>query len=108
MSEKLKKMQDIFEDILDIDPEEVSLETYVIRELDAESIDLLEMAVAINSEFKVDVEDENIFLKYLRDFITGDDEATKTQEILKQYPFLKTERIKEILEDLKKWPCPKS
>lgn len=106
----LEKITDALVDILDIEPSEIGLETYVIRDLEAESIDLLELAVVLNSEFKIDVDDDEIFLKALRIYLDvpkkhNDDETE--EYLIEKYPFLKRERIKEILGDLDNGPVLK-
>jgi acyl carrier protein len=96
-------------EILDIDAEEITPETYVVRDLNAESIDLLELAVALNSRFRVEVNDDQIFLKNLRLCIdeaerNGGDAAGR---ISREFPFLVGERIEEILSDAKGGPVLK-
>ncbi|MCP4682681.1 MAG: hypothetical protein GY864_10140, partial [Desulfobacterales bacterium] len=79
------------------------------RDLDAESIDLLELAVSLNSAFKKKINDNDIFLTSLRDHLTesrnnGNQAASC---VLSAYPFLNKERVEEILEDLEDGPVLK-
>jgi len=93
-------------DILDIDAEEITPETYVIRELDAESIDLLELSVALNSRFKVEINDDHIYLKTLRVCLNGSN-GNGVERIAGEFPFLTGERAREILTDLEGGPVLK-
>ena len=105
----LKEITEILTEILDIENHNISPETYVIRELGAESIDLLELAVALNSVFKIDVNDDEIFLRKLRQYIT---EAKQQDNDILQYlaeklPFLTRERLEEIMENIESGPTLK-
>ncbi|MEN6437800.1 MAG: phosphopantetheine-binding protein [Syntrophobacter sp.] len=95
-------------DILDIEAEEVTPETYVIRELNAESIDLLELSVALNSRFKVEINDDHIYLKTLRVCLNGSAvNGNGVEKIAGEFPFLSGERAREILADLDGGPVLK-
>lgn len=103
------KVQEIFEDLLDIEKEQIALETYIIRDLDVESIDLLELAVALNSNFHIEVNDDEVFLIALREYL---EEAKKTKKdavdyLGGKYQFLDSDRINEILSDLEEGPVLK-
>jgi len=104
-----EEVSDCLTDILDLDPRDVTPETYVVRDLDAESIDLLELSVALNSRFKMEIDDDEIFLKSLRYYI---DEAEKDNRdvadyISKKFPSLPEDRITEILLDIHGGPVLK-
>ena len=106
----LKKITNALSDILDVDPSDIHPESYLIRDLEAESIDLLELAVTLNAEFKIDVDDDEIFLRTLRIYLenpqkehSGDTESY----LMEKYPFLTRDRIKEILADLDHGPVLK-
>jgi acyl carrier protein len=107
------KIQEILTDILDIDPEDVAEDIYIIRDLGAESIDLLELAVSLDTAFKSDLTseiiDDDLFLRFLREYIIEADQAEKNRAdyIRGKYPFLKTVRIEEILSDLDDGPALK-
>ncbi len=96
-------------EILDIEEEEITPETYVVRELDAESIDLLELAVELNAKFNIDINDDDIFLKTLRLYLAEAREAKKNpaQLLALKYPHISPARIKEILKDLEDGPVLK-
>jgi acyl carrier protein len=107
------KIQEILTDILDIEPEDVAEDTYIIRDLGAESIDLLELAVSLDTAFKSDltsdIVDDDLFLRFLREYIIEADQAEKNRAdyIREKYPFLTTVRILEILSDLDDGPVLK-
>jgi len=99
----LTKIKKILANLLDIDAEEITADTYLIRELDVESIDLLEIAVTLNSEFGVEIDDDAIFLKSLRIHLTGA-EGSPLPLLLEKYPFLSKERLEEIIGDVADGP----
>jgi acyl carrier protein len=96
-------------EILDVEALEITPETYVVRELGAESIDLLELSVALNSRFKVEVNEDEVFLRTLRLFLS---EAEKDGQdpldyLQRKYPFLGEGRLGEILVDMDRGPVLK-
>jgi acyl carrier protein len=105
----LEEIKKILAEILDIENHIITPETYLIRELGAESIDLLELAVAINSGFNIDVNDDEIFLRKLRDYITEAEQQNKNilQYLAKNLPFLSRKRLEEIIADLEGGPTLK-
>jgi len=107
--EHFAKVRDILVDILDLEEQDISLESYVIRELGAESIDLLELAVTLNSNFKIEINDDQIFFHHLRHHLESDQAADKNAEaiIRQQYPFLASARIQALLKDLQAGPILK-
>lgn len=104
-----KKIEDILTELLDIESEEITPETYVIRDLNAESIDLLELAVGLNSSFNIDINDDEIFLRNLRLYLTEAKEIGKDalEYLSKKFPFLTRDRTEEIMADLKDGPVLK-
>jgi len=99
----------ILEELLDIESNDITEETYLIRDLGAESIDLLELSVAINNKFKIDVIDDDIFLIKFREYLFNSekDNLDKITFFLKKYPFQTKTRIKEILNDIDNGPALK-
>jgi len=105
----LEEIKKILAEILDIENHIITPETYLIRELGAESIDLLELAVAINSRFNIDVNDDEMFLRKLRQYVT---EAKQQNNDLVGYlveklPFLSRKRLENIIADLEGGPTLK-
>ncbi|MDL1968152.1 MAG: phosphopantetheine-binding protein [Deltaproteobacteria bacterium] len=105
----LEEITEILAEILDIENHNISPETYLIRDLGVESIDLLELAVALNSIFKIDVNDDEIFLKKLRQYITEAEQQNKDilQYLAENLPFLSRKRLEEITADLEEGPTLK-
>jgi len=105
----LGEIKEILMEILDIEGQEITPETYVIRELDAESIDLLELAVALNSKFNIEVKDDELFLKTFRFYMTEAKEQGKdnVQYLITKFPFLTESRIEKIISDLEVGPTLK-
>lgn len=107
--EILAGIKEILADILDIEEREITPETYMVRELGAESIDLLELAVLLNSRFSIEVNDDEVFLSRLRFYVTEAEEQGKdlVQYLQERLPFLSTGRIEEIIADLEGGPTLK-
>jgi acyl carrier protein len=104
----LEGIRESLSEILDLDREEVTPETYIMRDLEAESIDLLELSVALNSRFKVEINDDQVFLRTLRVCLNNSNgNGTRIEGLSKEFPFLSGERIKEVLEDLDGGPVLK-
>lgn len=96
----LEKLKTIFEDVLDIDPGTVSEGSYVIRDLNAESIDLLELTVHINEKFGIEADDQVMFLRQLRS-------CAGEAGIRDHYPHLRKGREKDIAGELGEGPVLK-
>ena len=107
--EILETIRGILAEILDIEPQEISAETYVVRELDAESMDFLELAVALSGSFKVEVDDDEIFLSNFRFYLNevAQNGGDRVSYLMGKYPFLTDSRILEILKDLDNGPALK-
>ncbi len=88
-------------EMLDLDGKEITAETYLIRDLGAESIDLLELAVAINQGFSIKVQDDQVFLWRLRFYMldAAKNNADVQSYLAGKYPFLDPGRIAEIVAD---------
>jgi len=105
----LGEIKKILAEILDIEDRDITPETYMIRDLDAESIDLLELAVSLNSTFNVEIIDDEIYLRMFRLHIMdaeqrGDDSVRYLSE---KFPFLNERRVTEIIGDLQAGPTLK-
>jgi acyl carrier protein len=100
------EIKKILAELLDLEGGEITPETFLIKELGAESIDLLELAVAINSRFKIAVRDEDIFLTRFRLHIN---EATQQRKkivsfLAVKYPHLTEDRITQIIAHIGEGP----
>lgn len=105
----LENIKKAIAEILDMEEEDITPETYLVRDLGAESIDLLELGVALNSIFKIKINDDEIFLGSLRLYIeeAQDGGLNEGDYLAGKYPFLPIERIIEILNDLEAGPVLK-
>ena len=56
----LDKIKDIIKDILDIEPEEVQLSSRLSEDFDADSLDKIQIVMAIEETFDIKVEDEDV------------------------------------------------
>lgn len=99
-------IQAILAEILDLDVDQISPETYVIRTLKAESIDLLEIGVAMQHRLGIAVDDDRLFLKNVRTvLIRAERDAKNPLDALKaEYPHLSENRLRHILTDLSAGP----
>jgi acyl carrier protein len=102
----LTELKKIIGDLLDLEDMEITPETLLIKDLGAESIDLLELAVTINSRFKVAVKDDEIFLTRFRLYSTEAKQQGKDaiKYLAVKYPFLDEKRIAEIMVHIEEGP----
>lgn len=108
----LDKVQDIICELLEVDREEVLLNTYLVRDLEVESIDLMELALEIKREFFfsqsviTSFDSELIFLKTLRiEMIKFEAESIDVKEgLANKYKHLSPTRIDEIIQDVVNGP----
>jgi acyl carrier protein len=100
------ELKKIIEDLLDLENREITPETLLIQDLGAESIDLLELAVTIDSRFKVTVKEDEIFLTRFRLYFTEAEKQGKdaVRYLEGKYPFLGEDRIAEIMTHIKEGP----
>ncbi|BDV01303.1 acyl carrier protein [Thermodesulfomicrobium sp. WS] len=96
----------IIADIMDQDPHTITPATYLVRDLGAQSIDLLEIGVAMQQRLGIPVQDDTLFLRDLRlVLLRAADEKTAPEAALAQrYPHLSPARISAILADLDAGP----
>lgn len=96
----------ILAEIMDLDPADITLDTYVIRTLKAESIDLLEIGVAMQHKLGIVVDDDLLFLKNVRIVLNRAkrDRADALPALKAEYPHLSEARLREILDDLSAGP----
>jgi len=102
----VSEIKKILLELLDLEDREITPETLLIQDLGAESIDLLELAVTINSRFKITVKDDEIFLTRFRLYFT-EAEQTGTDiapYVARKYPFLNKDRIAEIIANINEGP----
>lgn len=99
-------IRSILAEILDLDPASITAETYVIRTLKAESIDLLEIGVAMQHRLGIAVDDDLLFLKNVRTVLNRAERDGKAplDALKSHYPYLAESRLGEILVDLSAGP----
>lgn len=91
------EIKTILMEILDLEGQAVTPESLLMQELGAESIDLLELAAALNAKFKIEVREEEIFLQDIRlPDICLSGIGCRPRE---SRPFLTEERLREIAAD---------
>ena len=82
------EIKNILTEILDLEGRAVTPESCLIRELGAESIDLLELAAVLSARFRIEVNEEDIYL--------GDNGNRLQRAGKADFPFLTDERRMEI------------
>lgn len=102
----LTTITSILAEILDLDPADIGPDTYVIRTLKAESIDLLEIGVAMQHRLGIVVDDDLLFLKNVRIVVdrARHDGADTLKALKATHPYLSDHRLREILDDLSAGP----
>ena len=97
-----ENIREILMELLDVEAEEIREQSYLVRDLGVESIDFLELAVALNERFHIEVHDDTVFLRNLRFHLSKASESdVDAIEYLKgPYAFLTVDRREEILSDL--------
>ncbi|HEY5555723.1 acyl carrier protein [Acetobacterium sp.] len=58
MDERLLKIREIIAEQLDIDLEDITLETSIIDDLKADSLDVVELVMAFEDEFEIKIDDD--------------------------------------------------
>ena len=93
-------------ELLDVAAEEITPESFLVQDLGMESIDFLELAVALNQRFRVPVHDDTVFLRNLRMHMTQAHEAGQApmEALKKHYGFLSEQRLEAMLSDLEGGP----
>ena len=56
----LEKMKEMIADQLDVEAEDITLETRFKEDLDADSLDLFELVMALEDEYGVDIPSEDL------------------------------------------------
>ena len=65
-----EKVKEVIVNQLEIEPEKVTLESYFIDDLDADSLDVMEMIMQFESIFEVEVDEETLSeVKQVKDVV---------------------------------------
>ncbi|WP_195268466.1 acyl carrier protein [Eubacterium sp. 1001713B170207_170306_E7] len=60
MEEKFAKVQEIIAEQLEIDPAKITMESSLMEDLEADSLDVIELVMAFEEEFGVKMPDEEL------------------------------------------------
>ena len=55
-----EKVRDILADQLELDPATITMDTNILEDLDADSLDFVEMITSIEDEFNISIVDEKV------------------------------------------------
>jgi len=58
MDEKLLKVREIIAEQLDVDLDDITLETSLVEDLKADSLDIVELIMAFEDEFLIKIDDD--------------------------------------------------
>jgi len=100
------QVQTVITEVLEVEPEEVNFETYVLRDLPTESIDLMEYGVGLAKECGISVQDETVFLKSFRMHIAeaNDKGLEPATYLVSIYPHLAPARVEEMMHTINEGP----
>ena len=57
---EFEKLQEIIAEVLNVDPEEITMDTTFVDDLGADSLDLFEMVMAFEEAFEVEIPSEDL------------------------------------------------
>ncbi|MDO5434317.1 acyl carrier protein [Eubacterium maltosivorans] len=60
MEEKFAKVQEIIAEQLELDPAKITMESSLMEDLEADSLDIIELVMAFEEEFGVKMPDEEL------------------------------------------------
>lgn len=97
----LNEIRAILVEILDLEEALIKEETRLRKDLDIESIDMLELALSFSSRFGIEVDEDDIFLQRVPLLIEeAQQEGREVFAFLTdRIPFLPGERIREIVAE---------
>ncbi len=55
-----EKIRDIIAEQLNIDPEDITMDTNLMKDLEADSLDAVEIIMAIEDEYEIEIPDEQV------------------------------------------------
>lgn len=93
-----EEVRTILGEILDVEEREITPESYLTTELGAESIDLIELAAALNQRFGIEIDEEEIFLETVRNYFREGQDLSGDR-LREAFPFLTAGRLREISAD---------
>ena len=57
---EFEKLQEIIAEVLNVDPEEITMDTTFVDDLGADSLDLFELVMALEDEYNVEIPAEEL------------------------------------------------
>jgi acyl carrier protein len=97
----LTEIKAILVETLDLEDGEITGESRLRKDLDIESIDMLELALSFSSRFGIEVDEDDIFLQRVPLYLEEAEQEGRevSSFITSRIPFLSGERIGEILSE---------
>ena len=67
---EFEKLQQIIAEVLNVEPDEITMDTTFVDDLGADSLDAVELIMALEEEYGIEVDDEAAQnMKYVRDLV---------------------------------------
>jgi len=97
----LAEIKAILMETLDLEDQAITGESRLRKDLDIESIDMLELALSFSSRFGIEVDEDDIFLQRLPLYLeeAGEEGREVASFLASRIPFLSGERLAEILAE---------
>ena len=57
---EFEKLQEIIAEVLNVDPEEITMDTTFVDDLGADSLDLFELTMALEDEYGIEIPSEDL------------------------------------------------
>jgi len=98
----LAEIKAILMETLDLEDQAITGESRLRKDLDIESIDMLELALSFSSRFGIEVDEDDIFLQRLPLYLeeAGEEGREVASFLASRIPFLSGERLAEILAEV--------
>jgi len=102
VDEAMPGVRAVIAEVLELETEQVQPQSYVFRDLGAESIDLLEFGIGLSRLFGFRVQDGEAFLKDFRLHAAQANGTTDGLGVI--YPHLEAQRLEELLHAVAERP----
>lgn len=104
MSKTLERMKEVLSEVLGVDPAEIKENSNLINDLAAESIDFIDVAFQISTEFGIpDVKPGSLFPAFLKEqaniFVDGKIDSNISLRLKADFPFLEDTDITRFEEE---------
>ncbi|MEH0021903.1 MAG: phosphopantetheine-binding protein [Desulfobacter sp.] len=98
-----EKVRDVLVDVLDLDEDEIELDSHLMDDLAAESIDFVDIAFNLEKKFKMKINPGDIFPAFLQEVTIFNDDGTLTAEVAdrfeKDYPHITCDQLEAFCEE---------